>query len=182
MGQALQKMQLAEFLAWDETQSERHEFINGEVFAMVGGTLDHARVVGRLARLIGNHLEGSACEVFSESTKVTVDGCASFLPDVFVTCQRQQPGYSTVADAPVLIIEVVSPSTRGYDYSTKLAMYRRLPTLLQYVLVDHTERTVESYTRQPDGSWRLVDHTESGALALAQIDLVLSLSDVFASL
>jgi Uma2 family endonuclease len=149
---------------------------------MVGGTLAHARVVRQIVTLIDNHLQGSGCEVFSESTKVTVDDCAAFLPDVFVTCTRTQPEASTVADAPVLIIEVVSPSTRGYDYSTKLVMYRRIPSLQQYVLVDPGERTVESYSRRPDGSWSLVDHTASGRVTLAPIDLELTSEQVFARL
>ena len=182
MGHALQKMSVADFIAWDDAQAERHEFVNGEIFAMVGGTLNHARVVGQLARIIGNHLEGSGCEVFSESTKVVVDDSAVFLPDVFVTCSKTQPGTGTVADEPVLIIEVVSPSTRGYDYGTKPAIYRRLPSLRQYVLVDPVERTAESHTRQDDGSWKLVDHTDSGEIPMAVIDLALPLKHVFAVL
>ena len=182
MGNALPKTTLAEFLGWDEQQSERHEFVNGEIFAMVGGTLNHARVVRQLALLIGLHLRGTRCEVFSESTKVTVDNAAAFLPDVFVTCERSQPGTSTVADAPVLIIEVLSPSTRAMDYGTKLTMYRRLPSLKQYVLIDPVERTAESYTRQDDGSWKLLDFGPGSTLRLEGIDLDLQLNEVFAPL
>lgn len=171
-----------EFIDWDSAQTDRHELVRGEVVAMVGGTLAHAMVVIRVARLIGNHLEGSGCRVFSESTKVRLSDDTVFLPDVFVTCQRTKPDSSTIADDPVLVIEVTSPSTSDYDHGTKFAHYRRLASLAQYVMIDPVNRTVESYLRNTDGSWQLSEAVTGAQITFSPIELTLAVADVFSDL
>ncbi|MCW7541580.1 Uma2 family endonuclease [Aquabacterium sp. A7-Y] len=182
MGLPLHKMTLAEFLAWDETQAGRHEFFRGEVFAMVGGTRGHARVIANLMRHIGNHLEGSACQVFSEALRVVVDDEAAFYPDVFVSCDRQFSANEKASTTPVLVIEVLSPSTESFDRGKKFGMYRRLSTLQEYVLIDPNSRRVEVYTVHRDGTCLFEDQTEEGRLRLSSIALDLPLKKVFAGM
>ena len=178
MGMPLQKMTLAEFLVWEEAQPERHEFYRGETYAMVGGSLRHNRVVLNLASRIGDHLDGTPCQVFAENVKAEL--AEGFLyPDVMVTCGKAEAGDEQTVTDPKLIIEVLSPSTKGYDQRDKFVLYRSLPSLLEYALIDPSERRVEVFTRTDAGAWLLVDQTKANTLTLSSIDLMLPMEAVF---
>ena len=112
-----QKMTLDEFLAWEDLQPERHEFYNGEVFAMVGGRRIHERVIANLSRQLGNHLAGSASQVFVAGMKLQLADNTVLYPDVMVTCDRADLRADLAMRAPTLVIEVLSPSTQAYDRS-----------------------------------------------------------------
>src|SRR5664279_261003 len=114
MAVPLQKMALVDFLKWEEQQTERHEFFRGETFAMVGGTARHNRVILNLASRIGDHLDCTKCQVFAENMKVQIADGALY-PDVMVTCGKAEAGDEQIVTDPKLIVEVLSPSTRGYD-------------------------------------------------------------------
>ena len=148
MGEPLKKLSLFDYLRWEEQQSSRHEFWKGEVFAMVGGRRGHGRIVANLVRHIGNHLDEMPCQVFSENMKVQVAQDAVLYPDVFVTRDDTFRATDSVFTRPILIIEVLSPSTQAYDRSQKFALYRRIETLREYVLVDPDTRRVEVF--RPD--------------------------------
>jgi Uma2 family endonuclease len=173
------KLTLAEFLEWEEAQAERHEFHRGEVFAMVGGRRSHGRVVANLVRHLGNQLDGSPCQVFSESMKVQVADDTILYPDVFVTCDKADLATEMIFRAPSLVIEVLSPSTQAYDRSQKFALYRRLPALRESVLVDPDTRRVEAFRRTADGGWTFHDMSDGAVLALPVIDGGVPLEDVF---
>lgn len=178
MGLPLAKKTLAEFLAWEELQPDRHEFFRGEVFAMVGGTARHNRVIMNLGSRIAVHLDGSGCQAFTESMKVQIaDGI--LYPDVVVTCDKAEAGDEQIITDPKLIIEVLSPSTKGYDQRDKFVLYRSLPSLCEYALIDPSERRVEVFTLADAGAWLLVDQTRSGALTLSSIGLTLPMEAVF---
>jgi Uma2 family endonuclease len=180
MGQAQLRLTTAEFLAWEATQAERHEFVRGEVYAMVGARRSHGRVVMNLGRVIGNALVGSPCEVYAETMKVQVDD--SFLyPDLFVTCDPADLLCDQIFTAPQLVIEVLSPTTQAYDRSLKFALYRRLPSLREYVLIDPDSRRIEAFRLQPAG-WLLVDMSESPQLELSSLGLQIPVAEVFAGL
>jgi Uma2 family endonuclease len=181
MGMPLQKMTMAEFLVWEEKQPERHEFYRGEVFAMVGGTARHNRVILNLASRIGDHLDGTPCQVFAEGVKA---GLAEgyLYPDVMVTCGKAEAGDEQTVTDPKLIIEVLSPSTKGYDKRDKFILYRTLASLREYVLIDPANRQVEVFTLVEDGNWLLNDQTKAGSLSLRSIDLVIKLDAVFKGL
>ena len=121
-----QKMTLEEFLAWEDLQPERHEFYNGEVFAMVGGRRNHERVIGNLSRRLGNHLEGSASQVFAAGMKLQLADNTVLYPDVLVTCDPADLRADLAMRSPTLVIEVLSPSSQAHDRSQKFALYRRL--------------------------------------------------------
>jgi Uma2 family endonuclease len=180
MGQPLSRFTLQEFLAWEAEQSDRHEFVQGEVHAMVGARRSHGRVVMNLGRLIGNALVGSPCEVYAETMKVQVDEAVLY-PDLFVTCDARDLRTDQLFVAPTLVIEVLSPSTQAYDRSLKFALYRRIDSLREYLLVDPETRRIEAFRLTPDG-WLLDDMSGSPALALTSLGLRLSTSEVFAGL
>ncbi|HEU0203853.1 MAG TPA: Uma2 family endonuclease [Burkholderiaceae bacterium] len=180
MGVPNRKMSLREFLEWENAQPDRNEYYRGEVFAIVGGRRTHGRVVGNLVYRLNRHLEGSPCQVFSESMKVQIADDAIFYPDVFVTCDAADLRTEMIFRAPLVVIEVLS--TQAYDRSQKFALYRRLPSLREYVLVDPESRRVETFRLGTDGLWVLHDMSESAALSIAAIDARLPLAEVFAGL
>jgi Uma2 family endonuclease len=171
-------MTLIEFLAWEEHQTERHEFFGGETFAMVGGTARHNRVMLNLASCIGDHLDGTPCQVFAGSMKVQfADGV--LYPDLMVTCGKADAGdEQTVAD-PKLIVEVLCPSFKGYDQRDKFVLYRTLASLREYVLIDPGKRQVEVFALVNGGVWLLTDQTNADVLSLASIDCKLAMELVF---
>lgn len=174
----LQKMTLVDFLAWEEHQPERHEFFRGETFAMVGETARHNRVVLNLASSIGDHLDGTKCQVFAENMKVLIaDGV--LYPDVMVTCGKAEAGAEQTVANPKLIVEVLSPGPNGYDKRDKFILYRTLASLREYVLIDPTKRQVEVFTLAAGGAWQLTYQTAAGVLSLASIGCNLSMELVF---
>ena len=178
MGLPLTKKTLAEFLAWEAHEIERHEFFRGEVFAMVGGTARHNRVIMNLGSLIAAHLDGTGCQAFTESMKVQIAEGILY-PDLVVTCGKADAGDEQIVTDPKLVIEVLSPSTKGYDQRDKFILYRSLPSLTEYALIDPSERRVEVFTLVDAGAWRLVDQTQASELSPSSIGLKLPMQAVF---
>ena len=179
MGVSRQKLSLSEFLAWEAEQEGRNEFHRGEVFAMVGGRRGHARIIANLVRHLGNHLDGSPCQVFGEGMKVQIGDDTVVYPDLFVTCARSFRFDEQVVTEASLVIEVLSPTTQGYDRSAKFAFYRRMPSLREYVLIDPDTRRCEVFRRGGDGHWTLYDMSEGADLELRSVDARIALADVF---
>jgi len=178
MAVPLKKLTLTDFLDWEETQTERHEFFRGETFAMVGGTARHNRVILNLASRIGDHLDGTKCQVFAENMKVQIAEGVLY-PDVMVTYGKDKAGDELIVTDPKLIIEVLSPSTRGYDKRDKFILYRTLASLREYALIDPANREVEVFTLTEGRSWLLADQTTSDELVLTSIDFRLAMELVF---
>jgi Uma2 family endonuclease len=179
MGVPHHRLSLAEYLAWERQQTQRHEFWRGEVFAMVGGKRGHGRVVANLMRHLGNQLDGTPCQAFSENMKVQVGEDAVLYPDVFVTCDRDFSADQAVFNEPVLVIEVLSPSTQAYDRSQKFALYRRLASLREYALLDPDTRRAEVFRLGDDGLWNLLDMSDMAEVEFASVECRIRLDDVF---
>lgn len=179
-----------EFLAWEDEQPVRHEYYYGEVFAldgdpsdpqaMAGGSVAHSLITSNAARALGNALRGGPCRVFSPDLRVARDAAGHYgYPDVTVVCGAVEllPGTQTVAN-PTLVVEVLSPSTEGWDRGGKLDAYRRMPTVQTIVLVGSTGRSVEVFTRDGDG-WRLATPDADGRVALGAVAATLTLDDLY---
>lgn len=179
MGMPLHKPSLAEYLAWEAEQATRHEFFRGEIFAMVGGRRGHGRIVANLMRHLGNHLDDTPCQAFSKNMKVQVGDDAVLYPDVFVTCDKRFSADDRVFTEPVLVIEVLSPSTQRYDRREKFAIYRKLSSLREYVLIDPDTRGVEVYRPHADGTATFVDMTDQGMLVLESVGCRMALEALF---
>lgn len=179
MGLPHPRLSVEDFLAWENEQVERHEFHRGEVFAMVGARRIHACVVMNLARSLGNALAGTPCRVFSESTKVSPGEDTVLYPDIFVTCDPADLRTEMIFRAPKLVVEVLSPSTQAHDRSAKFALYRRMPSLIEYGLVDPDTRRVEVFRIGSDGLWVLHDMSDSDSLLLSSVDCRIALDDLF---
>ncbi len=171
---------LADFLAWEETQPERHEFHRGDVFAMVGAKRVHGRVVSNLNGELRRQLKGSPCQVFTEGMQLQIGDDTILYPDVFVTCDKADLATDRIFRAPTVVVEVLSPSTHAYDRSQKFALYRRLDSLREYVLVDPDTHRVESFRRSADGQqWTFHDMSHAEALEAPSIGCAVALADVF---
>ncbi len=179
MGLPATKLSIDEFLAWENEQPDRHEFYRGDVFAMVGARRVHGHVVVNLVAALKSHLRGSACRAFVNEQKIQVQNQAIFYPDLFVTCDRHDLATETVFRCPVLVVEVQSPSTTGYDHALKFIAYRTLESLQEYVMVDPDSRRVEVYRRNERNRFELVDQTGDASLILTSVELQMPMADVF---
>ena len=160
------------FLAWDETQTVKHEFVRGEVFAMAGAGEAHVTTAGNVYAALRRHLKGSPCRSFISDMKLRVDAAdAFFYPDVMVTCASADAGDATSKRHPVLLVEVLSPSTAAYDRGDKFVAYRRLASLREYALIDPQSRRCDVYRLGADGLWVLHPFEAGQDLRLASVDL-----------
>ena len=143
-----------DYLAWEECQEEKHEYVAGEVFAMVGARHEHVVVTLNLPSALKQRLRGGPCQAYVSDLKLRVEAAdAFFYPDVMVSCDQRDHAVSLFIAYPTLIAEVLSDSTAAYDRGDKFAAYRTLPSLQEYVVVDIRARRVETFRRASDGDW-----------------------------
>lgn len=179
MGQPLPKLSLDAFLAWEDEQPERHEFVAGEVFAMVGGRRVHNLATGNVFAALKLQLKGSACRAFVDSARVHTPTGDVLYPDVFVTCDARDLRTEQVFSAPTVVVEVLSPSTQAYDRGLKFTLYRRVESLREYLLVDPDTRELHLFRRGADGLFTLHDLTGREAVELQSIGCRLLALDIF---
>lgn len=175
---------LDDFVAALEASEQGLEFVDGQIVALAGTSLEHALITQRIARSLGNQLQGRQCEVVSQGTLVTPRvGDNAFLPDVVVFCggpQRDRVRGSDLLLNPSLIVEVLSPSTAGYDHVTKGDNYRRIASLQNYLLVSQDRAQIKQYTRQGDGFWLFSEANGMDAeIRLDPIGVTLRLAEVY---
>ncbi|MBU1664812.1 MAG: Uma2 family endonuclease [Gammaproteobacteria bacterium] len=183
MGNALEKT--AEFtpeayLAWESEQSERHEYVNGEVFLMTGTTTMHNVIGGNLFVALKNGLRGKPCRVYMEAIKLRVETAnCYFYPDLMVTCSasdRQQP---LVQSEPTVVVEVLSDSTASYDQGTKFEAYRQLPSLREYVLVAQDGARVLVFRRGEGVEWIVHPYGAGEIVSLPSLELAIPVEQIY---
>jgi Uma2 family endonuclease len=154
------KLTEEQYLAIERAAEFRSEFIDGEMFAMSGGTNRHGRIQGNLFVELALALEDRTCQPFGPGNRVRVSSRAYVYPDVTVVCGEQQAfgEDDDILMNPVAIFEVLSPSTEKYDRGLKFQLYRSIDSLKDCVLVNQEQVRVEQYTRQADGTWTLRDY------------------------
>ncbi|MGA1856540.1 Uma2 family endonuclease [Azospirillum sp. 11R-A] len=178
MGNAQRKPWISpqDYLATERSAEVRHEYVDGEIFAMVGASLNHARIVARLGYAIRQAALRRGCDAFTNDVKVRVEAAnAYYYPDIVATCAADDDPY--VVKDPVLVVEVLSDSTEAIDRREKRTNYQKIPSLREIVLVSQSERLVEIYRR--DGSGWTVDVVRDGPVMLAALDLSLPLDAVY---
>lgn len=181
MTAAKQKLSPEEYLAQEERTQERHEYVAGEVFAMVGTTPLHNQISLNVAFALRTALKGRPCRVFMSDVKLrVVSANAFYYPDVFVTCGAANPAQEAkLAVDAQLVIEVLSEGTSAYDRGDKLHAYRKLPSLQEYVLVSQDLRRVELYRRGPDVGWTFLTFERDEVVKLASLNFELSLATIY---
>jgi len=173
-----------DYLAAEREEREiRHEFFGGEVFAMVGTTENHNIIVSNIVRELGMQMKGRSCLVYSNDMRVRIEAAdAAKYPDVTALCgeRRFHDDKRDVLLNPSLIVEVLSPSTEAYDRGEKFAIYRRLPSLREYLLISQDKIAAELHVRQPDRRWLLSEYDVPEAeVPLPSVDCRLPLREIY---
>ena len=177
-------MSLEEWLEGERADLEgRSEYLDGEVFAMVGASLEHNTIIMNIGRKLSIHFKGRPCQVYANDMKVIIRSAnAGKYPDLVV--YSGQPGLLDnrwdVLLNPGLIVEVLSDSTQAYDRGDKFALYRYIPSLREYLLVSQDQVRVESYRRGSDDHWTLTDYAGlEDEVPLESLDCVLALAEIY---
>lgn len=186
MGHALHKKQFyssEEYLEMEESAEYRSEYYDGEIFAMSGGTYKHSAICSNLNRRIGDALDRRNCMVFDSNLKLAIPKInAFFYPDLMVVCGRiefAENRKDTIRN-PILIAEVLSPSTESFDRGDKFGFYRTLPSLKEYILISQDEPVVEVYFRQDEKKWSYsVAEGLEQSIVLQSIEYEIMLKDVY---
>jgi len=174
-----------EYLELERAAPYKSEFYNGEIFAMAGASEEHNIIGVNLSREISTQLRGRPCRTYANDMRVKMVDAPVFYtyPDVVIVCGERQFEDASVDTLlnPTVLIEVLSPSTEGYDRGNKFAFYRRIPSLQTYVLVAQDRPLVEAYARQPDGRQWLLSEANglSESLSLPAVGCTLRLADVY---
>ena len=169
---------LDDFLAWEEQQPERFEFVDGVVRMMVGGTLAHNLITRNLARALEDGLRGLNCKVFASDVKTTSRGRAeSTYPDVVVACGRLDLN-DTKIEEPALVAEVLSRSTAYYDRGAKAETYKRMASLRYLLLVAQDQWEVTLYRRSPEG-WEVIALEGDATVELPELGCRLPLAAIY---
>lgn len=176
------KMTAAEYLAFERSALEKHEFANGEMFAMAGAPRRHNLLVGNVVGELRNLLRDGTCEVYPSDMRVKDPASDRYVyPDATVVCAG--PAFlDDVEDTllnPTVLVEVLSPSTEAYDRGEKFDLYRSIPSVADYILVSTSQEKIEHYTRQEDGSWRFEVHRAGERVHLKSCGCDLSVDEVY---
>ena len=168
-------MSEAEYLAGEPRSDVKHEFVDGQVFAMSGASANHNRLAGNVFGELRVHLKGKPCQPYTSDMRVKT-GSRYFYPDVMVDCGHIG-GDSTWTETPTVLVEVLSPSTRRHDKNLKRLAYQQIPTLEEYVLIeqDFVEVTVMRRREQ----WQPVCYYLGDVFALESLGLTLAVADVY---
>ncbi len=174
----LHRYTYADYVALEATSSSKHEFLDGEIYAMAGGSEEHSALAAEMLRALGNLLGDRPCRVHTSDLRVYVEsaGLATF-PDGSVICgSLRQHDLSPTATAlnPMILVEVTSDSSEEYDNGPKLEYYRTIPALRDYLIVSHRERRITVHFRTPDGDWstRVASNGERLEVSSLSADLV----------
>jgi Uma2 family endonuclease len=178
-----QKISIAEYLEMENTSLEKHEYYKGEVFAMAGAKVPHNIITGNLMIALGQKLKGKSCRPFNSDLRIHVEKNTLFTyPDISVICgditTLNNDDYNVLN--PSVIVEVLSGSTKNYDRGEKFKLYRDIPTLKEYILVDSESINIEAFRLNVSNHWELKEYrTDSEPLQINTINISLSLSEIY---
>lgn len=179
---AERKYSVADYLKMEEQSEIRHEYYDGEIFAMAGTTMNHNRIVGRIRRFFENVFLPKGCDVFAENVKVEVIKNFYYTyPDLTVTCAPEDIAGTYIVKHPGILVEVLSKSTATYDRDFKLRRYKEIPSLNYYMLVSQYDCYIELYTRtDQEGVWtyQAFDNPES-VISFDLMDFTMPVSKVY---
>ncbi|HBE16740.1 MAG TPA: hypothetical protein DEG17_04480 [Cyanobacteria bacterium UBA11149] len=162
-----------DYLEGEKISPIKHEYIQGEIYAMAGASKAHGIITLNLATRLKNHLRGSGCIPYTTDVKVQIEaGNVYYYPDVTVTCDERDRASlnEDFIRYPRLVVEVLSPKTAAFDRGNKFADYRTLESLEEYVLISQERISVECFRRNAEGRWELYVYSNGDEIHLASID------------
>jgi len=178
-----QKMSVTEYLEMENASLEKHEYYEGEVFAMSGAKVKHVKITDNILTILKQKLKGKSCQPFGSDLRIHVEANTLFTyPDISIICgdilTLNNDDYNVLN--PAVLIEVLSPSTKNYDRGEKFKLYRDIPTLKEYVLVDSESIHVEIFRLNSNRHWELEEYNKDADSILIQaIDTSLSLAEIY---
>lgn len=176
-----QKFDAASYLQWEATQSEKHEYLAGEIFAIVGVRQSHNVAALNLASALRTRLAGSNCRVFISDVKARIGPSdAFFYPDVVASCDARDRATPEYVSYPSLIVEVLSASTAAFDRGAKFGAYRRLDSLKEYALVDIEAQRVELFRRDASNHWVLHEFAPGDEVEFASVGVSIAVDAILA--
>lgn len=172
------------YLTMERQSLEKHEYFDGEVFLMAGASDEHNTIAVNTVSELHQQLKKRPCKVYQSDMRVHIPKTGLFTyPDVIVVCGKPQFFPDATLDTltnPVLIVEILSASTEGYDKGAKFDNYRSLESLREYVLVSQEAKKVIRYTKQTNGSWVLMDFIgDKTEIELSSIECILTIEDIY---
>jgi Uma2 family endonuclease len=172
-------MTLEEYFDFEDRSQTRHEYIDGEIFAMSGVTRRHNDIAGNIYIRLRTAARGGSCRVHMSDVKLRV-GRIIYYPDVMAGCGTP-PTDERLQIAPSLIVEVLSPSTQSTDRREKQMVYKGIPSLNAYLIVDQMQRCVDRHWRDADGSWRHDVIADDAAIPVSfgKTSLTLTLDEIY---
>ncbi|MCQ8128346.1 Uma2 family endonuclease [Methylomonas rivi] len=170
-----------DYLQGEASADFKHEFMAGEVWAMVGASDAHVTIAGNLFFILKQAFKNSPCRVYISDMKVRVEKAdAFFYPDVLVSCDGKDRDNKLYKQYPSFIAEVLSPSTEAFDRGEKFKAYRQLDSLQHYWLIDSKRMLIDSFTRQDNNDWLLHSYSDAEEIiTLPALALTCSLSDIY---
>ena len=177
------KITVQEYLAMERVSEIKHEFYDGDIFDMTGGTPAHSLIASNIIREAGNALKSRPCVVFNSDLRVKVNPSGLFTyPDVTIVCGQQQfddDQRDTLVN-PTVIVEVLSKSTAIYDRGAKSKQFRKIESLQALILVEQDSPVVEVYRRQPEGNWLLTEATDlSESIEIQPLGISIPLNEIY---
>jgi Uma2 family endonuclease len=179
----LHRYTYADYVALETVSSGKHEFLDGEIYGMAGGSEEHSALAAEMVRLLGNAVGDRPCRVHTSDLRIYVEaaGLATF-PDASVICgplEQHEPSPTATALNPSILVEVTSDSSEDYDTGPKLEYYQTIPTLREYVIVSHRERRITVHERAAGGAWNTHTATNAGEVAVPSLGVQLKVDDVY---
>jgi len=172
-----------EYFTWEEKQLEKHELIDGQVYAMTGGSVNHSRIAIRFTTMVDTHLDASSCITGNSDLRVNIAGTNNYTyPDVSVTCDDRDKTTAQYITYPCLIVEVLSPSTESYDRGGKFRLYRKNPALQDYLLVSSTSIEIDLYHKNDAGEWIIINYQAGDTIELKSINLSFAIEQIYRNL
>jgi Uma2 family endonuclease len=177
-----------EYFIWEEKQLEKHEYIDGQIYAMGGhsinsSSVNHGRIAIRLTAIFDNHLEDGGCMTGNSDIKINIVETSNYTyPDASITCDDRDKKTPNSFTYPCLIVEVLSNSTEAYDRGDKFRMYRQNPVLQDYLLVSSTSIEMDLYHKNDAGEWIIINYQAGDTIELKSINLSFSIEQVYRNL
>jgi Uma2 family endonuclease len=169
-----------EYFVWEEQQLERHELIDGRVYAMSGGTINHGRISIKITAMLDSHLDNSPCITGNSDVRINILETTDYsYPDASVTCDERDKANTQYITYPCLIVEVLSDSTEAYDRGEKFYRYRCNPILQEYVLISAKSIAIDLYRKNAAGEWVITQYRDGDVIELKSINLSFPIKQVY---
>lgn len=183
LARRLHRYTYADYVALEQSSPTKHEFFDGQIYAMAGGTEEHSALAAEVLRLLGNAIGDRPCRAHTSDLRIYVEalGLATFADATVICGPLEQHGPSPTATAlnPRVLVEVTSDSSEEYDTGIKLEAYRTIASLTEYVLISHRERRVTVHARSAANDWTTRVAIAGGSVAITSLDTELHIDQVY---